>query len=139
MPRIRHRLTDRGLIAFNTTGDERNEGLGPKLSNGGTISADATLVPAQAGAYVISGSSLVTVTMPSAGDCMGDTWIFRAGSVHAHQLLSGSGETTVQPFTDGTLSGGSLDLENIVGSSVVLVSDGANFIVTGVSGTLAIA
>jgi hypothetical protein len=142
MTRIRHRVTDKGIIAFNTDPSDTsgNEGLGAGAQSLGTISTNTQLTPDAVGkTYVLSGSSALTVPLPAASAVPGGQFVFRVGSVHAHALISGSAETTIRPFTDGTDNGGKITLENVVGSSVILVSDGANYLVTGNSGSLTLA
>lgn len=139
MPRIRHRVTDKGIIAFNTDPSDTtgNKGLGTgaqtltTISSSDELSADAVGKP-----FVLSGSSVLTVPLPAAADVPGGQFVFRVGSTHAHVLISGSAETTQRPFTDGTDTGGQLALAAVEGSSVVLVSDGVNYVVTGNSGSL---
>lgn len=141
MARIRHRVTDKGIIAYNTDPSDTsgNKGLGQEGTDQGTISSSTALTPDDAGKpFILSGSAVLTVPMPPASTVPGGQWVFRVGSVHAHVLISGSAETTTKPFTDGTSSGGQLALANVVGSSVVLVSDGANYVVLGNSGSLTI-
>jgi hypothetical protein len=141
MPRIRHRVTDRGIIAFETSPESgtRNKGLGPDLKSGGVLSANVTLRSDQAGSYVVSGSAVITVTMPAASEVQGTLWSFRAGSNHAHVIISGSSETVIRPFTDGTDNGGSVATENVVGSSMAIMCDGASFLILGSSGSLTLA
>lgn len=118
-----------------------NRGFGPFPLRGLTsITSDSTLQAGlNAGVNVISGSAVVTAIMPTAADALGGLYTFRCGSAHAHVLTASQETAGSEPFTDGTSNGASLTLPAIEGSSVVLQSDGVNFIVLGVSGSLTIA
>jgi len=136
---VKTRITDKGIVSYQATPDDvsANVGLGMAGAEISTLSTSAVLTPADAGKpYIISGSSALTPLMPAASLVPGSQWVFRVGSVHAHGVISGSAETTTKPFTNGTSSGGKVAMANIVGSSVVLVSDGTNYIVVGNSGSL---
>ena len=86
------------------------------------------------GAYTISGSSgALTITMPSAATHPGGVFSFRTLSAHAHRL-TGS-DAGIQVFS-GANSGARVTLQNIVGSSIVLMSEGKSFCQIGSSGTL---
>ncbi len=138
---VKTRLTDKGIISFRTDGSDRsgNRGFAAGADRQqGTVSASTALTADQAGSHILSSSSALSVPMPVASEVPGSRWVFRCGSAHAHALISGSSETTIRPFTDGTDNGGQLALENVVGSSVVLMSDGANWLVLGRSGSLTI-
>ena len=136
---VKTRLTNKGIISYRTDGTDtsgdRGFGAGADRAQG-TVSASTALTPDQAGSHILSSSSALSVPMPVASSSPGSRWVFRCGSAHAHVLISGSAETTARPFTDGTDNGGQVALENVVGSSVVLMSDGANWIVLGNSGSL---
>lgn len=96
-----------------------------------SLETDTALLPESAGVKVLSSSSgVITAEMPVASSCAGSQWIFRAGSEHAHVI------TGTTSFTDGTDVGNQIALEATVGCSVVLVSDGLNFVILGNSGTL---
>lgn len=113
------------------------------ISTVSLINADATLV--KGGVYTVSGTDGYNeVTMPLASSVPGATFIFRSLSVDAH-YLTGSAEvagTKVfagQPGTGALANNGSkLTLPSVVGSSVVLVSDGKNFLVSAASGSFTI-
>lgn len=139
MSRIRHRVTDKGIIAFQTTADGggRNKGLGPRLSNAGTLSEDATIGSEAGGAFVLSSSVPISASLPSAGTSAGSMYTFRVASEHAHFLTGSSDSLTA--FTDGTSQGASLTLSAVVGSSVAIISDGLNFLVLANSGSVTIA
>lgn len=138
---VKTRLTNKGIISFRTDGTDtsgdRGFGAGADSAQG-TISASTALTADQAGSHILSSSAALSVPLPVASSVPGSRWVFRAGSAHAHALISGSAETTIRPFTDGTDNGGQLAVQNIVGSSVVLMSDGANWVVLGGSGSVTI-
>lgn len=136
---VRTKVTDKGIVSTLTSpGDTTgNRGIGPGADTSQpTVSSSDALTPNQAGSLVLSSSAALTVPLPAAGLVPGSRWVFRVGSEHAHVLISGSAETTARPFTDGTDNGGQVALENVLGSSVVLMSDGANYVVLGNSGSL---
>ena len=138
---VKTRLTGKGVVSFRTSGTDTsgNRGFGAGADSAqATVSASTALTPNQAGSHVLSSSAALTVPMPAAGAVPGSRWVFRAGSVHAHVLTSGSSETTIRPFTDGTDNGGQLAIASVIDSSVVLMSDGANWVVLGGSGSVTI-
>ena len=94
------------------------------------------------GIYTISGSSILTVTMPLASAYPGGVYSFRNASVHAH-LLTGSTEALgtrvfAGPSTGAAANsnGAKLTFSNVVGCGATMISDGANFCVMANSGTL---
>lgn len=94
-----------------------------------------------AGMYTLSGSGgAITVNLPNVDECIGSEFIFRSLSPHAH-VISGSGtkanddaNTLVSGITQGT--DGALDA--VIGSSVVLRSDGLHFLVLQSSGSFTV-
>ena len=103
-----------------------------------TLSAATTLANNAAANYVVSGAAILTMTLPLASETAGSTYRFRVGSVHAH-ILTASQETAGDVVvTDGTTQGSRLTLPNVVGSSVVLMSEGVNWLVLGNSGSFTI-
>ena len=98
------------------------------------------------GVYTISSSAALTITLPDPADVPGAPFTFRCASVHAHQITSPqvTADTETIHCTAGITHVGSTDgarlaLENVVGSSVRMVSDGAKYLITAASGTLTIA
>ena len=94
------------------------------------------------GIYTISGSSILTVTMPLASAYPGGVYSFRNASVHAH-LLTGSTEALgtrvfAGPSTGAAANsnGSKLTFSNVVGCGATMISDGANFCIMANSGTL---
>ena len=86
------------------------------------------------GAYAISSSiGAVTVTMPLAATHPGGVFSFRVASIHSHRLTGSDSGALV---FSGATNGGRVTLQNVVGSSIVLMSDGKNFCQIGASGTL---
>lgn len=90
------------------------------------------------GVYTVSGSAVLTITVPNPADVPGSHFILRSLSVHAHQVSSSQVTQDSQTITDGTSVGARLDLPAVVGSSVVMVSDGANYLVPITSGSVTI-
>lgn len=136
---IRTKITDKGVISFQTTSGDTagNKGFTQGSDHTPpTLAANSTLTAKDAGSYVVSAGGVVTTTLPDPSLCPGSRWVFRAGSAHAH-VLTGSFSTGT-PFTDGTDHGGQVAIDNVAGSSVVLMADGANYLVLANSGTLAI-
>lgn len=95
------------------------------------------------GVYTVSSTGALTMTMPLASDVPGGLFIFRSASAHAH-VLTGSqeaGGTLVfagMPGATPANQGSALTLPAVVGSSVALISDGKNFLVTAASGSCTI-
>jgi len=97
------------------------------------------------GVYTITSSTggAKTVTLPSVSAFPGANFVFRVNSVDAH-ILTGSSADQRAVFAGLTISaagaatarvGSKLTLPAIAGSSVVFVSDGNKYIVTGCSGS----
>lgn len=103
--------------------------------------ANATLV--SPGVYTVSGSGVVTMTMPLASGVPGGLFVFRCASAHAH-VLTGSQETSGtrvfagQPGATPDTQGSKLTLPAVVGSSVALISDGVSFLLSAASGSCTI-
>ena len=116
-------------------------GNGVVMQHTPTVSSAVGLVTTNSasfpGVYTLSGSGAAAeVAMPAAADHLGGVFIFRSLSPHAH-VLTGSAEAGgTRVFTNGTTAGSKLALNNIIGSSVTLVSDDVNFCVLGNSGSL---
>lgn len=114
--------------------NQQNVGFGPfKVESVKAVTATATLLAGDAGVVTISGSSAVTVTMPSASLGPGSQWLFRAGSASAHVLTASQEVAGTTPFSDGTTKGSKITLGAAVGNSVALWCDGVNFLVVGKS------
>ena len=94
------------------------------------------------GIYTISGSAILTVTMPLASAYPGGVYSFRNASVHAH-ILTGSTEAAgTRVFAGATTgaaassNGAKLTFTALAGCGATMISDGANFCVMANSGTL---
>ena len=94
------------------------------------------------GIYTISGSSILTVTMPLASAYPGGVYSFRNASVHAH-ILTGSTEALGTRVFAGASTGAALHSNGakltftaLAGCGATMISDGANFCVMANSGTL---
>lgn len=102
-----------------------------------------------AGVYTISGSTgtgILQVELPLASSVPGAQFVFRAASADAH-VITGSLEvagTKVFAGIPGSSvagvagQGSKLALPAVIGSSVSLVSDGKNYLLTGLSGSCTI-
>lgn len=105
-------------------------------------SAQSFLLP---GMYVLSGSGVgnVTASLPDPGRVPGGTYIFRAGSAHAHVLTGTVGGFQCFGTSPGTTTtgvrGSSLTLDSVQNSSVTLTSDGFRYIIAASSGTCILA
>lgn len=107
-------------------------------------SSTAPLTLSLGGVYTVSGTGATQVVMPTAASVPGATFIVRSASAYAH-WLTGSAETAgTQVFagfvgaTGVSGSGSKLALPAVVGSSVAVVSDGASYLLTAMSGTCVI-
>lgn len=140
---VKVRITDRGIIQEAGSGVISEVGRA-QVAGSGTVSATSTLTAQQvAGILVISGTAALTQTLPRAVDCAGIPMVFRAGSAHSHVLTCSQETAGTRAFTkvSGSIGAGAsgqgsaLTMANIVGSSVVVMSDGVNLIVLGGSGS----
>lgn len=101
----------------------------------GSFSSSDTLLTSNSGLNILTGSSAITLTMPSPSDSAGTSWIFRKDG-SSTQIISSSNDNA---FTDGTTSGNSIQLAAANGSVVAFVSDGLHFLITAQSGSLTFA
>jgi len=111
-----------------------------------SITSDTTV--AAAGVYTLTASQgVLTTVLPLASAIPGGQLIFRSASPSAH-ILTGSQESVGTKVIAGipgssvagvSAQGSRLTLPGVVGSSVSLVSDGASFMVVGLSGSCTIA
>lgn len=104
--------------------------------------ASATLTAP--GVFTLSGSgAALTMVLPLASAVPGGLFVFRTLSAHAHVLTSSqeTGGSTVFAGLPGATpanNGAACTLPAVVGSSVALISDGRNFLVTAASGSCVI-
>lgn len=105
-------------------------------------SAQTFLLP---GVYILSGSGVgnVTASVPDPGSVPGGTYVFRAGSAHAHVITGTVAGFQCFGTTPGTTTtgvrGSSLTLDSVQNSSVVLTSDGFRYLIAASSGTCVLA
>jgi hypothetical protein len=146
----RVRIDGRGVFQEGGSGfyveqNELNYGFGPYAMVVTPLTTASILTTP--GVYTLSSSTTpVVVTMPSASAVPGAQFIFRSLSAHFHDLTGSQEVALTKVFChDGQLSGslitgssqGSrLELRNVEGSSVFLVSDGTNYLVTASSGSI---
>lgn len=93
------------------------------------------------GVFTLSGSgAALTMVLPLASAVPGGLFVFRTLSAHAHVLTSSQeagGSTVFAGIPGGTPNncGAACTLPAVVGSSVALICDGLNFLVTAASGS----
>ena len=108
------------------------------------LTAAKTLGKDDAGAYTVSGSAAITVTMPAVSKVVGSEFIVRSLSAHAHILTGSTDDSGVSVFSvtgsQGTAvaTGTSMALPATVGSSVILKSDGVSWLILGHNGALTV-
>lgn len=128
-------------ISFEKTAN--NRGFSPfAVDSVLAATSGSTFDAAACGVNTLSASTALTGVLPKASDVPGATFIFRNLCTNA-MLLTSSQETAgskvfISQLT-GTLPGGNsalLRLPGVVGASVVLQSDGANFHVLSYSGSV---
>ena len=93
------------------------------------------------GVYLFNAGGAATGSMPLASAYPGAMFIVRAGSSHAYSLTGSAEAQGVKVFTDAADGkiGSKLTLDNILGSSVALVSDGKSYLIMASSGSLTVA
>lgn len=128
-------ITSKGVVTrkgdaggLGIAANSENTGFSPNSITVTAVTADSTLTAG--GVYTVSGSAIITTTLPSPTSNAGSWLTLRALSAHAH-VISGSATT------DGTDDGAVITLDGVVGTSVGLLSDGLTYLVMGSSGTLA--
>ncbi len=135
MPKVTY-TSSKGLIQEAGSGITFDNS--PVLASPTVFTAAANNTGSLPGLYTISSTGAATVKMPLASAVPGGMFVFRSTTAQAH-ILTGSGETGgTKVFSSATTNGSSLALNNVVGSSVVLVSDGRSFLVSAISGTITI-
>lgn len=145
MPKIKY-TAEKGLV--------QESGSGVEFQTDNVSFTSLPFTPVQAitaaatvtspGVYTISGSAAaLPVVMPLAATHPGGTFVFRTASAHAH-YLTGSAEALGTPVFAGQAGatpagvGSKLDFPAVVGSSVVLVSDGRRFCISAGSGSMSL-
>lgn len=125
-----------------------NSGFGPFALPVTALTANATVTTP--GMYTLQGTTTpIVVTMPSASNVPGAIFVFKSLSAHFHHLTGSQevGGTRVfchmaqqllsqSAFVTGSGVGSRCELRPVVGSSVVLLCDGTNYMVTAMSGTV---
>jgi len=103
-------------------------------SNGGDATVSAP------GVYLFNAGGAATGSMPLASAYPGSMFIIRAGSAHAYSLTGSAEAVGTKVFTDAADGkiGSKLTLNNILGSSVALVSDGKSYLIMASSGSLTV-
>lgn len=139
---VKVRVTSRGIITEPGDGFE----AAPTSTPSRTITSDTSLTTADVGLIVMSASAgVVTGTMPDTAAAAGAMFIFRSTSPSAHVLTASAGdgncfvERSSNPVGNVTGShGDKVIFPALAGSSVVMVSDGANWLITGGSGSFSL-
>lgn len=130
---------EQGVVSTVNDEDEgtvKVTGLQMPVTN---LTTATTISAKQAGSFTFgNGSSAVTYVMPLASSCPGSTFIFRSTTAYANALTCSQEANGTLAFTDGESRGSKVAVENVVGSSLALISDGKNFLLIGRSGSLAI-
>lgn len=149
---VKIRVTSKGIIqepgsGFELGGETDHSDVLPFKQTTQAKTADFTLTSANAGLLTISGSSVLTGTMPAAADAAGAMFTFRNLSTGHEHTLTGSDSGT-RSFVYGAVqghggesnvtgsSGSRLRLGTVVGSSVALMCDGASYLILGSSGSV---
>lgn len=136
-------VTTNNNSGFSIERSVSNYGFSPfKVDSVQALTGSTTLYAGNAGVLTISGSTVLTQSMPTAASCPGATFVFRNLSAHAH-VLTGSQETAgtkafVSALADAEGQGSKLVLSGAVGGSVVLMSDGLYFHALSYSGSFAV-
>lgn len=137
-------VTTNNNSGFSIERSVSNYGFSPfKVDSVQALTGSTTLYAGNAGVLTISGSTVLTQSMPTAASCPGATFVFRNLSAHAH-VLTGSQETAGTKAFVSALSGAvtgqgsKLVLSGAVGGSVVLMSDGLYFHALSYSGSFAV-
>lgn len=120
------KITSRGIINVKNSSNfgfiPHQLPITPLLAPSASISTGGT--------YSISGNAAGEITLPSANTNPGAIFVIRTTSAHQHSVTSSSG------FAFDSTFGTGFSFDGINGSSVILMSDGLNFIVLGASGSL---
>lgn len=140
---VKTRITDQGVVIVPGSGFEGS--ISAVQSN--TRTASAALGGNDAGVTVMSASQgVLTMTLPAVATSPGSMYIFRTTSPSAHIITSSAdaGNIIVERYSNPTANvtgshGSSITFPAIVGSSVCLISDGANWNILGGSGSIVIA
>ncbi len=88
------------------------------------------------GVYTISGTANASLVLPDPADVAGAFFTIRSLSAHNHQMSSSQVTQDTLTLTDGNTHGARADLQNVVGSSVMMQSDGLNYLIMGNSGSV---
>lgn len=117
-----------GLVQ-SATGNSETGGFVPPPALQFSHTANFTLGGESSGVHSVSGSSTLTGTLPNASSVPGARFTIRSESEHPH-LLTGSSDDSLT-FYHASGSGVEIQLEALVGASVILESDGLHYIVLG--------
>lgn len=143
--------TTSGVVSSTDSTSAGSVTMGAVKTQVTALTAASTMSLAQAGVITVSGSSALTFVMPTAASCPGSMFVVRSLSNYAHVLtgsqesngtkvfsLLASGSSAVRGSALTLALGGAAGAATGGGPSVALVSDGANFLVIGSSGSVAL-
>jgi hypothetical protein len=143
-----NRLDGAGVNTTNNTAgttverNSSNKGFSPFPADSvAAQTANATLDAGSCGLNTVSGSAgAITLVLPLAANVPGAKFVFRTTSADAH-ILTGSQEvagTKVFAVLGAATLGSKLTMPAVVGSSVVVESDGLHYIVNALSGVVTV-
>ena len=138
-----------GVVSTDVGAGAGSVTLGAVKQQVTALTTASTLSLSQAGVVTVSGSSALTFVMPTAESCPGSMFVVRNLSNLAHVLTGSQEANGTRVFSllasgSNTFRGSALTLPVAGaahatgggGTSVALVSDGANFLVIGGSGSV---
>ena len=140
---VKTRITDAGIIQEPGSGFEGSI----TVVNSRTRTASATVTSQDVGINILSASQgALTMTMPTAASAPGNLFIFRSTSPSAHVITSSqdTGNVIVHGIIGGAINvtgvnASKVTFPAVAGSSLLLISDGANWVVHGGSGSMTFA
>jgi len=95
------------------------------------LTTSGILDASHAGVCTISGTAVLSQSMPLASTVPGAHFVFRVASNQAHFLTGSQEAAGTKVFSDLTTVGSKLTLSGTVGQSVALLGDGVSFLVVG--------
>jgi hypothetical protein len=136
---VKLKVTDKGLIAYPGSGFDGAFTSVPTQ----TKTASATLTAVETGVTILSASQgALTLTLPTAAASAGLNYIIRSSSPSAHVVTSSQDAGNVicvglaGTLNESGSNASSVTFPAVVNSSLVLLSDGANWCVLANSGSM---
>lgn len=127
---VRFRVSEKGLVQFKDSGSDQNSGISPNTLTTSAVTATSTL--STGGCYTVSGSAVVTLTLPNPANVPGMLMVIRSLSAHAHIVSA----TLASAGGTATGNGAVITLPAAVGASFIAQSDGLRYVVLGQSGSI---